>query len=293
MKVLLAHDGQPPSDEARKLFVKLADRMRVEVTVLCVESFDMALDVGARTEGKYSLEAGHRYAESVVERTVEELKARGFQVSGLVRKGYPPSEILDQIESGRHELAVLGTGKAGRLGQVVLGSASTKVLHASPTSVLIVHKSDESQDGRILVGIDGSGASESAVHAVGELCDPQRVKVHLSAAIRLSDAAAPGGDWAGLASKGREELLAQLRSRAENDFVRARKSLEERGFAVTSNLAEGNPAEQLLMQADEGNFDVVAVGSRGRTILERVLLGSVTDRVVRQSRASLVGRRTA
>ncbi|MPZ92396.1 MAG: hypothetical protein GEU68_12295 [Actinobacteria bacterium] len=221
------------------------------------------------------------------------LEARGFQVSGLVREGYPPFEILDQIESGRHELAVLGTGKAGRLGQVVLGSASTKVLHASPTSVLIVHMADESQDGRILVGIDGSGASESAVHAVGELCDPQRVKVHLSAAIRLSDAAALGGDWAGLASKGRKKLLVQLRSQAENDFGRARRSLEERGFAVTSNLAEGNPAEQLLVQAEEGNFDVVAVGSRGRTILERVLLGSVTDRVVRQSRASLVGRRTA
>lgn len=290
MKVLLAHDGQAPSDEARKLFVKLADRRRVEVTVVCVESFDLALEVGAHTEGKYSLEAGHRYAESVVEKTVEELKAEGFQVSGLVGEGYPPLEILHQIERGRHELAVLGTGKAGRLGQVVLGSASTKVLHGSPTSVLIVHRADDGHDGRILVGIDGSGASESAVHAVGELCDPQRVEVHMSAAIRLSDAAALGGDWAGLASKGREELLAQLRSHAENDLARAQKSLEERGFAVTSNVAEGNPAEHLLMQAEEGNVDLVAVGSRGRTTLERVLLGSVTDRIVRQSRASLVGR---
>ncbi|CAN5488427.1 hypothetical protein BH20ACT23_BH20ACT23_17140 [soil metagenome] len=293
MKVLLAHDGQPPSDEARKLLIKLADRKRVDVTVVCVESFDMALEVGARTEGKYSLEAGRKYAESVVERTVEELRGEGFQVSGLVREGHPPFEILTQIESGRHELAVLGTGKAGRLGQVVLGSASTKVLHASLTSVLIVHKADEGQDGRILVGIDGSDASESAVHAVGELCDPQRVKIHLSAAIRLSDAAVLGGDWAGLASKGRDELLALLRSQAENDLARARKSLEERGFAVTENLVEGNPAEQLLMQADEGNVDVVAVGSRGRTTLERVLLGSVTDRIVRQSSATLVGRQTA
>ena len=293
MKVLLAHDGQPPSDEACKLFVKLADRKRVDVTVVCVASFDLALEVGARMEGKYSPEAGRKYAESVVERTVEEFRAQGFQVSGLVREGYPPLEILHQIESDHHELAVLGTGKAGRLGQVVLGSASTKILHASPTSVLIVHRADEGQDGRILVGIDGSDASESAVHAVGELCDPERVKVHMSAAIRLSDAAALGGDWARLASKGQEELVAHLRSEAEDDLARARKSLGERGFAVTSDVAEGNPAEYLLMQADEGNFDVVAVGARGRTTLERVLLGSVTDRIVRQSRASLVGRGTA
>ena len=290
MKVLLAHDGQPPSDEARKLFVKLADRKRVEVAVVCVASFDMALEVGARMEGKYSIEAGHKYAESIVEGTVEELRAQDFQVAGLVGEGYPPFEILHQIESGQHELAVLGSGKEGRLGQVVLGSASTKVLHASPTSVLIVHTADEGQDGRVLVGIDGSDASESTVHVVGELCDPQRVKVHMSAAIRLSDAAVLDDDSAGLASKGREELLAHLRSQGEDDLARARKSLEEKGFSVTSSLAEGNPAEQLLMQADEGNFDVVAVGSRGRTTIERVLLGSVTDRIVRQSRASLVGR---
>lgn len=293
MKVLLAHDGQPPSDEASKLFVKLADRKRVDVTVVCVASFDLALEVGARMEGKYSPEAGHKYAESVVERTVGEFRAQGFQVSGLVPEGNPPLEILHQIESDHHELAVLGTGKAGRLGQVVLGSASTKILHASPTSVLIVHRADEGQDGSVLVGIDGSDASESAVHAVGELCDPERVKVHMSAAIRLSDAAALGGDWARLASKGQEELVAHLRSEAEDDLARARKSLEERGFAVTSDVAEGNPAEHLLTQADERNFDVVAVGARGRTKLERVLLGSVTDRIVRQSRASLVGRGTA
>ncbi len=290
MKVLLAHDGQPPSDEARKLLVKLADRERVEVTVICVESFDMALEVGARTEGKYSPEAGHRYAESVVEGMVEKLRAQDFTVSGLVTKGYPPFELLHEIQNGGHELAVLGTGKAGRLGQIVLGSASTKVLHASPSSVLIVHKAEEESDGKVLLGVDGSGGSESAVHAVGELCDTRRVEIHMSATIRLSDAAVLDAENAGLVSKGRDELLAHLRRRAEDDLKRAGKTLEGRGFAVTSKVVEGNPAEQLLEQAEEGNFDVVAVGAKGRTTLERVLLGSVTDRIVRQARSSLIGR---
>ena len=292
MKVLLAHDGQPPSDEARTLLVKLADRERVEVTVVCVESFDMDLEVGARTEGKYSIEAGHKYAESVVEGTVEELRAQGFTVSGLVAEGYPPFELLHEIEDGGHELAVLGTGKAGRLGQIVLGSASTKVLHASPTSVLIVHSAEEGRDGKVLLGVDGSDGSESALHAVGELCDPQRVKIHMSATIRLSDAAGLDGENENLASRGREEVLSHLRSQAEDDLARARKSLEDRGFGVTSNVVEGNPAEHLLEQAEEGNFDVVAVGAKGRTTLERVLLGSVTDRIVRQARSSLIGRPT-
>jgi nucleotide-binding universal stress UspA family protein len=95
------------------------------------------------------------------------------------------------------------------------------------------------------------------------------------------------------ASRGREEVLSHLRSRAEDDVTRARKSLEDKGFAVTSNVAEGNPASHLLEQAEEGDFDVVAVGAKGRTTLERVLLGSVTDRIVRHARSSLIGRPTA
>ncbi|MGH2752083.1 MAG: universal stress protein [Actinomycetota bacterium] len=56
---------------------------------------------------------------------------------------------------------------------------------------------------------------------------------------------------------------------------------------------EGNPAGQLLEQAETAGFDLIAVGSRGRGALERVILGSVSDRIARHARASLVGRRTA
>ena len=290
MKVLLAHDGRPPSDESCELLAKIVDKNRVDVTVLCVESFDMALEVGARTEGRYSPEAGRKNAESIVEKAVGQLEGRGFRVTGLVEEGYPPSEILQQATAGGYALVVLGSGKSGLLRGASLGSVSTKVLHASPTSVMIVHEVEADRGGGVLVGIDGSAESESAVRAVGELCDPERVDVRLSAVVKLADAVSLADDWSRLVSKGRDELLTQLRRRSDQDLARARKSLETKGFVVSSSLVEGNPRERLLEQAEETRADVVAVGARGRTGLERVLLGSVTDGIVRHAPATIVGR---
>ena len=58
-----------------------------------------------------------------------------------------------------------------------------------------------------------------------------------------------------------------------------------------AHVATGNPTQQLLEEAHSGSFDLVAVGSRGLGPFRRALLGSVSDHVVRHSRAALVGRR--
>lgn len=67
----------------------------------------------------------------------------------------------------------------------------------------------------------------------------------------------------------------------------------ERGLEVLSNslnddpagvhLREGTPAEQILAVAEEIGADLIVVGTRGRVGLQRVLLGSVAQRVVRLS----------
>jgi nucleotide-binding universal stress UspA family protein len=292
VKVLLATDGERPSEEARKLIVKLADPKRIELMVMAVEGFDMALEEGARAEGKYSRDAGRKHALGIVDRTVEELLDAGFRATGHVQEGYPAFEILHEIERGWHEVTVLGSGKESWLGQVMLGSVSTKILHGSPTSVVIVHKTLESQSGKVLVGTDGSRGSEFAVRAVAGLCDPDRVEIQVTSGVRLEEAAAMAADLPGNESPGRDELMPHLRHQAEQAVDHAKGLLSDAGFSVTGGIVEGHPAEVLLRQADEGEFDLVAVGSRGRGALERVLLGSVSDRIVRHAPASLVARRT-
>jgi nucleotide-binding universal stress UspA family protein len=78
---------------------------------------------------------------------------------------------------------------------------------------------------------------------------------------------------------------------AERYVSHAVRTLDDAGFQCEGNVQAGHPAEQLLKQAAEDGSDLIAVGSRGLGSVQRVVLGSVSDKVARHARAALVGRR--
>jgi len=62
---------------------------------------------------------------------------------------------------------------------------------------------------------------------------------------------------------------------------------------VAQRLLSGDPAAEIVRFARDGEFDLVVAGTRGRTGLEHLLLGSVAEKVVRQAHCPvLVARRT-
>ena len=274
MKILLATDGEQPSVGARRLIAKLGRRGPNEVTVMAVSGFAMSLEEGARAERRYSPEAGRKRAHEIVGRAVQELRAEGCRATDRVGEGYPPFEILHEIERESYDLTVLGAGSSTWLGQTLLGSVSTKVLHASPTSVLIVHHAQDTKAGKVLLGTDGSGDSELAMRAVADFADPERAAIEVVSVSR----------------RGERTDEAPRSGHAEQAAENAEHALKEAGFEVVAEVVEGKPAEQLLERAGDCDFDLVAVGSRGRGRLERVVLGSVSDRVARHAPAALVGR---
>jgi len=66
-----------------------------------------------------------------------------------------------------------------------------------------------------------------------------------------------------------ERLLVPLRERAAKDGLRAR-------FEV----AIGHPAEQIIYRADSTQADLIVVGHRGKTLFQRLLLGSISKQVI-------------
>lgn len=290
MKVLLATDGERPAIGAQKLLAGLGDRDRIEITVMSVAGFDAALQEGGRTEGRFSPEAGRKYALSVVDRAVEELIASGYKASGHLTEGYPPLDILHEIERGWHELTVLGAGSASWIDQILLGSVSTKVLHASPTSVLIVHEYLGEVGGQVLLGSDGSRGAEFSLRTLIGFADPGRVPVRVTSVVKPKEGVAemherPSRQFVADQRRNESNRLQE----AERHVSHAVRTLDDAGFRCEGDVRVGHPAEQLLKQAKED--DVIAVGSRGLGSVQRVVLGSVSDKVARHARAALVGRR--
>jgi nucleotide-binding universal stress UspA family protein len=139
---------------------------------------------------------------------------------------------------------------------------------------------------KILVAYDGSAEADRALDwaailargTAGSSVTVISVVITLSAAPPITDAVDP------------HESVAEHRA----DLDRAVATLTEKGVAAEPVLKAGNPAEEIIDVADAGGFDVIVVGSRGKSAAARFLMGSVSERVVRHaSRPVLVARSTA
>jgi nucleotide-binding universal stress UspA family protein len=126
----------------------------------------------------------------------------------------------------------------------------------------------------VLVPTDGSpGTAHVLTHAI-ELADRFDATLH---GLYVLDAGETGLDVD--ASMGRvEEALGTL---AEPALERIVTRGEDAGIRTETATREGRPHEEIVDYVEETGVDVVVMGTHGRSGVKRVLLGSVTERVVR------------
>ncbi len=127
---------------------------------------------------------------------------------------------------------------------------------------------------RILVGVDGSDASHHAAGLAAEIA--LRFGARLTLAYAVPRLLLPP-DAYGLTLA---EVEAEHESFAQRLVADAMAKVAEAGVETDTVVLHGSPAESLAEAARAPDVDRVVVGSRGRGAVARVLLGSVTDRLV-------------
>lgn len=74
---------------------------------------------------------------------------------------------------------------------------------------------------------------------------------------------------------------AALKTTAEALMDNLHKACVERGLSVTTDLVSGVPYREIVKKAERDGIDLIVIGTHGRTGVERLLLGSVAEKVVR------------
>jgi len=292
MKALFATDGSISALEAERLLDKIADRDRVRITVLSVvptgvpqvQDIPLILD---------PLPARRKDALALVDAGVERFLAAGFKTEGRVLEGSPAEQIIGLVEQDWHELTVVGAGSKSWLGHLLLGSVSTHVLHSAPNSVLLVHESiPETDTARVLYGTDGSRGATIALNDYMDFADPTRCDTVAMAVERypLEDLVPTLPIPPMVDPETEKEILRTSEDRAARLSESAVSRLKDRHFTATARPVLGHPITSLLEEADRGPYDLVVVGSRGVGPVSRALLGSVSDKIARHARATLIGR---
>ena len=133
---------------------------------------------------------------------------------------------------------------------------------------------------RILLPTDGSEAAENAVGRAYELAEKFDAELHALYVIEVE--ALP--TFANLDS---EPIREAHRRRAEDLLAEIAENAPD-GVDVTTVIEEGHAEKYIVEYAEENDIDVITMGTHGRGGLGRVLIGSVTERVVREAPCSVM-----
>lgn len=232
------------------------------------------------------------------EEQIEEMKSGAMQQIKALVKGSdlnweavvetgPVSSTLCRLANEKGaDLAIVSTHGRTGLKRLFLGSVTERVLRTITCPLLVVTASDRKTDAQapfkgfgfrqIMVGCDFSADSGRAVEVGFSLAQEFEADIHLVHVVEpfvyrettMPDAATieTGGD-----------LTAGFRERLE-----ALVPEEARNWCTIHIACEtGKPFQALQGYADANRVDLIVLGVRGHSLVETMLLGSTTDRVIR------------
>ncbi len=271
MRLLVAHDGRDGGRDAleiaRVLASSEADASALVVTVLVSGPRAMEyalLDVAETGDAEPPLEEARTALSEI------EVETRAYV------GGSPAGVLTDLAEAEDIDMIVIGSSHRGTIGRVVLGSVAESLLSGAPVDVVVAPAGyarahhDPPRD--IVVGYDGAPEARAALERAEALATGSNARIKLvtvvtppvSAPVMVPGAFAP-------------------ESPPEPDRVMNKGvNSVDRALAAEALRLDGDPATQLLRVCEEG-ADLLVVGSRGYGPLARVLLGSVSRKVIRRA----------
>ncbi len=185
--------------------------------------------------------------------------------------------LIDASKKAR--MIVVGSQGMGALRRLLLGSVTTGLLHHAHCPVAVIHSDDAARDPNapVLLGIDGSPASEAATALAFD--EASRREVKLLALHAWSDVGVfpmLGMDWRDREHEGQEVLAERLAGWQE----------QYPGVHVERLLVCDKPARWLLEKSERAQL--VVVGSRGRGGFSGMLLGSVSSAIAQSATVPVV-----
>ncbi|MDS0296823.1 universal stress protein [Halogeometricum luteum] len=238
-----------------------------------------ALETDLETLPDTWYEAGDDATKQIGTRAAE----HGLDAVTEVRRGIPAREIRSYITDTGIDLVCMGTRGHTGLDRVLLGSVTTRIVRTVDIPVLSVKakpaiSESETQGGfeNILIPTDGSKPAREAVTHALDLARTYDATLHaLYVVDRGAYASRPGWTWDELQQvleQNGETVLEDVQSRAAAD-----------GISVAAEITHGVPHQAIEEYCNQHGIDLVVMGTHGRSGISRRLIGSVTERVLRNS----------
>lgn len=272
--IFIASDGRAQSDGALAIGRLLADSSEALRLITVLKPVPMVPEAQVTTTP--DIEAARR-AEA--RREVAEQADRLWNDDAGVElmEGDPATVITRAAHKSGATMIVCGLGRHRVADRIFGDETALRFIRMADVPVLAVSERLDHAPRRIVVAVDFTETSLRAARLSLELAAP-------SASIYLVHVAPRTGfthEW--------DYPDGSYKQDAGNALQRVHEQLRvPKGMNVQEIMLQGDPATELLAFASSVNADLIATGSHGRGFMSRMLVGSVTTRIVRCSTCSVL-----
>jgi len=254
-RLVLPTDGSEFSEGAVRGAINLAKTCSSKVIAVSVIETNPEYETIAPQLIEKAEKEAREHLESVKARALKE----GVDCEIIAHQGEEPYRyIVEEAERNKADMIIMGRRGRTGLKRLMMGSETARTVGHSPCNVLVVPRAAKLEFKNILIAADGSKHSDIAVAeaiSIAKRCGSSLIAL----SVIYSD----------VDKKCAEENIKKIKGLAEKE-----------GVKVDALIAEGRPFEVVVNTAKNKNADAIVIGSHGRTALARLLMGSVTERVI-------------
>lgn len=280
MKILFCTDGSDISLNALNNALTLIPEAVIDP--ICVIDWSF-LPTSMNIDSAGYSQAYENVADGILNFAESTILDKGYKVGNKIKVfGSAAEGILEQLDKESYDLVLIGShGKKGI--QKWLGSVSRQVISNTIVPVFVSKKKRDLK--KILLTVDGS---EQSLNAIREIIDVFELKDKDISIISVKENPELLPMEATMDKNWFDAIEKQQKIHASKAINKAKAILDQHNINVQNEvILTGHPAQKIIEFSDREKIDLVVLGARTKTDLSKLLLGSVSKRVLENVEADV------
>ncbi|KPK32042.1 MAG: hypothetical protein AMK70_11290 [Nitrospira bacterium SG8_35_1] len=267
-KILVAYDGSASARNGLAVASHLAKEDKSWIKVLSVlPGYSGDLELVGVSNIKETIEGP---GKKLLAEAQEIADREDVHILTNMTQGEPYEKIVHVADDENCDLIVMGRRGKHQLERELVGSVTARVIGYTLKDVLVVPEGTRLSRKNILLATDGSPSCEAAVDKAIELAKEKSANLTAVSVVYTND------EYLALAPGVVEELI----GKAKNKLATIAQKGREAGVEINTVVKEGEAFEAITNLAQNNGIDMIVMGSHGKKGLQRLLMGSVTERTI-------------
>jgi nucleotide-binding universal stress UspA family protein len=234
-------------------------------------------------------------AQADIDEAAQALKGTGVTIERLIGAAEPEDAIVAGATERDVDMIAMASHGRGAIGRAIFGSVTDRVTRTATVPVFVLRVTDEETAPapdlrRIVVPLDGSEIAERALPVAAEIAAQRHIPVSIVRAIDPVTAmpmtsGAFGGSPA-ISADVVDQVWRESEAQAHATVHDAVARLKAEGLEATGAVLEGSPFFAISDATHPG--DLLVLTSHGRTGVQRWLMGSVAEKLVREASVPVI-----